>query len=945
MDGNIEITKVQGYVFTDSVPGDVVYYTSSSAQRMLFGTQTQHESAFLISSNLVEVNRRCRFSSNVGIYVDDPVAALHTSRDIFVSSNDFEWPSAGGRGLYVRYSTNADQDASYVQSIERDDEALSYQDMRIEARNFHVSTGGSNAIDRLKIEESGRIGLNTNSPLEALDVRGSVAIDSNLSMLAGRSILLGSNLATNHAARVGCSIFGNNELDVVGSANAYQSGRRITFHVDSNVPGGQQGLATFKGGAVFVDFGNVGIGAPTPVAALHMAKQNTTSNNVLIEAGKTTDAANEGFSAINFNGYYSGGDRRVNSQKNRWRLLVDQRAQAEHMSVDAFDGTNVYAYATLSNANVGIDKSNPVARLHVRCSSTTFGGVDGTQTSNHSLTIEDSSGGPARIVHLSTHAAQSVVFNFQTGKNVFWGESNDAGAYLFRGRSVSIGASNPDKALVVGSGSADATSAIKINTAEGDKLYLTHNLNGSKISHASPSIVGFHAGPSNAYSGSFAFLTGSNIGYVERVRLNSNGFVGIATETPAYLLHVAGSFFASNISIGKQFLGLNPDSAELPSFSWSNDNSNGMFRPATNTVAFSTNATERMRITQTGYVGIGTQAPNAPLQLSNVIANRKIVLWEDANNDHQYYGFGVNAFTLRYQTSAAGADHVFYSGASASSSKELLRIKGDGKVGIGVNPSFDFQAGANSASLDGKTFLVNTFNTTNTMDLPGAVFRQSNQYCFIHGNNMTVQGGDATLYRLSFNTTNNVGNIDATRKDTSAGVTLKLQASGGASTFGGRVGVGVASPSYALHVSGTVYATMDVISYSDSNVKADLRRIDDALKKVDGLSGYTFERTDLYEKGKRYTGMIAQDVERVLPEAVYRDEKGCLAIAYGNTIGLIVEAIKALNKKPEIDAISEIMAIPEHQASLVVGAIQSQQRRIEDIERRLSALSGDAQVL
>jgi len=46
-----------------------------------------------------------------------------------------------------------------------------------------------------------------------------------------------------------------------------------------------------------------------------------------------------------------------------------------------------------------------------------------------------------------------------------------------------------------------------------------------------------------------------------------------------------------------------------------------------------------------GNVGIGTSTPHAMLQFSNALSNRKIVLYEGANNDNQYFGFGINGST------------------------------------------------------------------------------------------------------------------------------------------------------------------------------------------------------------------------------------------------------------------------------------------------------------
>lgn len=85
-----------------------------------------------------------------------------------------------------------------------------------------------------------------------------------------------------------------------------------------------------------------------------------------------------------------------------------------------------------------------------------------------------------------------------------------------------------------------------------------------------------------------------------------------------------------------------------------------------------------------GNVAIGTANANGQLQLSNTLANRKIVLYEAANNDNQYFGFGANASTFRYQVDATTTDHVFYAASSSTVSNELMRIKGNGNVTIGV---------------------------------------------------------------------------------------------------------------------------------------------------------------------------------------------------------------------------------------------------------------------
>jgi hypothetical protein len=85
---------------------------------------------------------------------------------------------------------------------------------------------------------------------------------------------------------------------------------------------------------------------------------------------------------------------------------------------------------------------------------------------------------------------------------------------------------------------------------------------------------------------------------------------------------------------------------------------------------------------QNNRIGIGTTTPHAPLQFGNYTGNRKIVLYEDANNDHQYFGFGINTAAMRYQIAGTNSDHIFFAGNGSSSSNELARIKGNGTLRV-----------------------------------------------------------------------------------------------------------------------------------------------------------------------------------------------------------------------------------------------------------------------
>ena len=87
-----------------------------------------------------------------------------------------------------------------------------------------------------------------------------------------------------------------------------------------------------------------------------------------------------------------------------------------------------------------------------------------------------------------------------------------------------------------------------------------------------------------------------------------------------------------------------------------------------------------------------------------------------------------------------------------------------------------------------------------------------------------------------------------------------------------------------------IWTTGNVTAYSDKRVKENIEVIPNALEKVLQLSGYTFDRTDV--DMPRQTGLIAQEVLKVLPEAVSGSEEEHYSVAYGNVVGLLIEAIK-----------------------------------------------------
>lgn len=118
----------------------------------------------------------------------------------------------------------------------------------------------------------------------------------------------------------------------------------------------------------------------------------------------------------------------------------------------------------------------------------------------------------------------------------------------------------------------------------------------------------------------------------------------------------------------------------------------------------------------------------------------------------------------------------------------------------------------------------------------------------------------------------------------------------------GNVGIRTTTPgSYKLYVNGGMYAS-SYSSGSDKRWKKNIKPISNALSLVEKLQGVRFEwRTEEFkdknfEKGGQ-VGLIAQDVEPVIPEIVKTDKDGYKAIAYEKLTAILVEAIKEQNQK------------------------------------------------
>jgi hypothetical protein len=438
--------------------------------------------------------------------------------------------------------------------------------------------------------------------------------------------------------------------------------------------------------------GNVGIGVTPSLGKLHVI--NSTDNTLAYYSiSKSDGGSSDGFIISDDRGT-SG----VNSGKTL-KVITNNTGLNDTGAIASFETTGGSSTNVLwvgIDGEVGIGTSTPDALLSVNGIASFGDGAVGTPSISHRGDLNTGFWFPASdVIAASTAGSERI-------------RITSAGL-------VGVGTSTPDALLSVSGIASFGAGTV-----------------------STPSIAAF-GDLNTGFWFPTADVLAASTGGSERFRILSDGKFGIGTSTPDALLTVSG--------VGA----FGGGSAGAPSITSTGDLDTGFWFPAANTLAASTSGTERIRVTSTGNVGIGTTTPAYTLDVNGIIRGTNDIFITKGSSP--YFGT-TDAQDLRIGTNTT----------------ERVRITSTGNVGIGSNSPLTLTH-INGSSTAPAGELGNLLITTGTTAkrLAIGVDSSGTMYSWIQSIENGIAGRDLALNPL-----------------------------------GGNVGIGTATPGYRLDVSGDI---------------------------------------------------------------------------------------------------------------------------------------------
>jgi len=826
--------------FLDSLSNDILLRGYSNTQHLLIGFSSNVNSTISISKSNLSMMNATMLASNVGIGTATPASnvLLHVAGNTRVEGNLIV------NGTVTNINTDVRVTDQFTVCNDGTGPALIVTQIGAQP----VVEFRDDSLVVFKVADGGFVTIGSNNAATKLDVEGhttvrgtiytSNVVTSNVQANSQTTVLMtnqttitsnlySSNLIINNQTIIGSNgvITNSNFLPPFNTSNVVAGQFTSNFIKDDNIISSKlesnlvlKGTTTMSSN-VFINNGDLKIlGSNNFVNVGDQARIFMGSNDYFMSASKGVGLVFQ----------VPGTTYPVIIENNSGYMGLGVMDPTENLHV----GCNVKVDGnTYIMSNVGIGTSNPGKKVDIvgtaRISDTTTLLDDISIMSNNGswstqagrqiyMRYSTSSGQDAAYIQ-SVDRSTSTLYNLALeASNIAIGHQGSLSTPTlyaqYTGR-VGLGTSNPQFALHVNSNIADGVKvAIDNSNTQGWTEFVARNTQSGVHSGMRMGMLGtaFASGGQYHKDGGFLECDGSNGlsivalsnsgelrfytgGTTERVRMTSNGLVGIGTSSPTELLQVVGGKIASDT----QVLGTSNDSASIPSFSFKEDSNTGIFHASNDAIGITTSGTEKVRIDSQGFVGIGLSNAEYMLDVVGTIhtsnnsgltsGNRSGFLRMLASLSNTYIQSGMSNATN------SAAPLIF---TTINNATEWARFDSNGNFGLGTNrPQYKFD-------VSGQANITNPASNSASLTL-------SNNYSPY----LQLVGSNASSMTIGVSASNTLHSTDAVLGDavikndqvlTSTGKLL-LQVGGGGSAItinsNNTVGIGTTTPLAPLMVS------------------------------------------------------------------------------------------------------------------------------------------------